>query len=49
MAKIGYKWDDDQKVYYFCIKGSRRHFYNYDVPIEYDSTYVEEQQAEDDD
>lgn len=49
MAKVGYKWDDDQKVYYFCIKGSRRRIYNYDVPIEYDLTYVEEQQAEDDD
>lgn len=34
MANMRYMWDNDQKVYYFYVKGTNKRMYNYHDPID---------------
>lgn len=49
MLKMGYHWDDLNKVYLYRIKGPDKMTYNYDDPNEFSLVIVEEQPVDNQD
>lgn len=47
MRHMGYHWDDNLKVYLYKMKGFCKVIYNYNDPVEFGTTNIEEKQVED--
>lgn len=46
MRHLDYHWDANLKVYFYKMKWSGKVIYNYDDPTEFGTTFVDEQQVE---